>query len=67
MTEPESSYRCARCTMSFTVAKCPRRAAVTRCRECHLLFWHADRYGTGRVTVGITPDELLQQGVEGVA
>jgi hypothetical protein len=50
--------------MSYRIGERPRQAAVSRCGVCKLLFWHADRYGDSsfRVTVGITPAELHQQG-----
>jgi hypothetical protein len=63
MSDP-GRYRCERCRMSFRIGERPREAAVSRCGVCKLLFWHADRYGDSsfRVTVGITPAELAQQG-----
>lgn len=54
-------YTCARCTMSFRIDDQPRKAAVTRCSGCKLLFWHGQPEGVGHVVVGITPAELHQQ------
>lgn len=57
-------YTCAQCTMSFRIGLSPRQAAVTRCSQCRLLFWHGQPDGVSHVVVGITLAELHQQGVE---
>lgn len=68
MSDPGNQrYRCARCAMSFRIGLSPRQAAVTRCGQCRLLFWHGQPTGGGPVVVGITPGELYQQGAEGTA
>jgi hypothetical protein len=61
MTEPEPRYRCAQCALSFRIADRPRKAAVSRCPTCKLVFWHGQPTGGSRVIVGITSQELQQQ------
>jgi hypothetical protein len=63
MSEP-GRYHCAQCTLTFRIEDRPRKAAVTRCLTCRLVFWHGQPAGVGYVVVGITPAELAQQGVE---
>lgn len=62
MTDADQRYHCARCTMSFRIAGRPRKAAVSRCPTCRLIFWHGQPVGANHVVVGITPAELHQQG-----
>lgn len=64
MTDPEPRYHCARCALSFRIDDQPRKAAVTRCVTCRMLFWHGQPAGASHVVVGITPAELHQQGAE---
>lgn len=65
VTETDGRYHCARCTMSYVIGEAPSRAALSRCRECHLLFWHLEKLQG--VVVGITPHELIQHSPEGAA
>lgn len=62
MTEPR--YHCTHCALSFRVGERPRKAAITRCMTCGLIFWHGQPAGVGHAVVGITPAELAQQGAE---